>query len=274
MTTTTTCPSCGTPGSGQFCANCGASLGETACASCGAALSAGAKFCHRCGTPAGARAPQRAAATRGNSPLPWAVAAIALLALIALAAGQRFNRAGGGGLDAPSNALPQAALGEGGAPPGAGAPLAGDPGAAGRAPDISSLSPEERATRLFNRIVRYDEEGKRDSVQFFAPMALAVYQGIASPSADQRYDLGRIGEITGNYGLAKAQADTILAANPSHLLALALRARMSADPQERAGYQRRLLAAAPAERAKALPEYAAHAAELERAIAEAQKGGR
>ena len=117
--------------------------------------------------------------------------------------------------------------------------------------------------------MRYDEEGKRDSVQFFAPMALAVYQGIPTPTLDQRYDLGRIGEITGDYRLAKAQADTILAASPTHLLALALRARMSLDAAERAGYERRLLAAAPAERAKALPEYEAHATELQKAIDDA-----
>jgi hypothetical protein len=278
MTTTTTCPSCGAPGSGQFCANCGAALGAATCASCGAALSPGAKFCHRCGTPVGAAGVRPAAGPTGRgagSSLPWAVAAIALLALISLAAGQRFNRAPGGTLDAPSNALPQAGLGEG--PMGQGAPGlagAGDPAAAGRAPDISSLSADERATRLFDRIVRLDEEGKRDSVQFFAPMALASFRGIASPNTDQRYDLGRIGEVTGDYGTAKAQADTILKGNPTHLLALALRARMSADPKERADYERRLLAAEPAERAKGLPEYQAHAADLQRAIAEARKGAK
>jgi hypothetical protein len=280
-TTTTTCPACGTAGSGHFCANCGASLQGAACAACNAPLSPGAKFCHRCGTPAGARGVVAARAAVGSgrgvaTALPWTVAAIALLALIALSAGQRFNRPVSSTLDAPSNALPQAGLddrGPGGAPLGApGGPFAGAPGAAGRAPDISGLSPEERATRLFDRIIRYDEEGKKDSLQFFAPMALAVYQSIPSPTTDQRYDLGRIGEVTGDYGVAKAQADTILQGSPTHLLALSLRARMSIDPKERADYQRRILAAEATERQKNLPEYQAHAADVERAVTEAKRG--
>ena len=192
------------------------------------------------------------------------MAAIALLALISLAAGQRFNRAGGSTLDGSANALPQIGLDD----RGAGGAIAAAPG---RAPDISSLSPEERANRLFDRVIRYDEEGKRDSLQFFAPMALAVYQSIPNPTTDQRYDLGRIGEVTGDYAIAKAQADTILRSHPTHLLALALRARMSIDPKERAEYERRLLAAEPTERAKPLPEYQGHAADLERAVADAKK---
>ncbi|CAA9349892.1 MAG: hypothetical protein AVDCRST_MAG11-3458, partial [uncultured Gemmatimonadaceae bacterium] len=156
-----------------------------------------------------------------------------------------------------------------GAPPAG--PFAGGAGQPGRAPDISSLTPEERASRLFDRIVRYDEEGKRDSVQFFAPMALAVYQGIPNPTTDQRYDLGRIGEVTGDYRLAKAQADTILRDNPTHLLALSLAARMTIDPKARLEIERRLLAAEAGERAKRLPEYEGHAADLARAIADAKK---
>jgi len=206
---------------------------------------------------------------RTNHALPWSVAAIALLALIALAAGQRFNRPVGGTLDAPSNALPQAGLGEGGVGPVDGG--AGSINQAPTAPDISAMSPDERATRLFDRIVRYDEEGKKDSVQFFAPMALAVFQSIPKPTTDQRYDLGRIGEVTGDYRLAKAQSDTILQANPTHLLALSLAARMSIDPKQRADFERRIVAAEAGERAKNLPEYQGHAADVERAVREAKR---
>jgi hypothetical protein len=279
-TNTTTCPACGTAGSGQFCADCGASLRGTACATCAASLAPGAKFCHRCGTAAGAAGRPVAAAARGpGTALPWAVAAIALLALVALVAGQRFGRATATTLDAPSNALPQAGLddrgvaGAAGAPGGAPAgPFAG--GGAGRAPDISSMSPEEQAQRLFDRVIRYDEEGKRDSLQFFAPMAITVYQQMRTPTTDQRYDLGRIGEVTGDYTIAKAQADTILQGNPTHLLALSLAARMTVDPAQRAALERRLLAAEASERAKRLPEYEGHAADLERAVADAKKGAR
>src|SRR5688572_33334988 len=86
-----TCPSCNAEATGKFCSNCGAPLAGAACAACRAPLTPGAKFCHRCGTPAGLSAATRQSGV-GNA-LPWSVAAIALLALIALAAGQRFGRA-------------------------------------------------------------------------------------------------------------------------------------------------------------------------------------
>src|SRR3982751_6094204 len=172
-TTPTACPSCGSPASGHFCANCGAPIAGARCAECGAALSEGAKFCHRCGTPVGAaaaspRAEHRAptATMPGRAPgdwLPWGVAAIALLTVVALVAGQNFRAQRGGSLDGPSNAFPQAGLDDRGAAATQGAPVgpfaggvAGGAAGAGPAPDIASMSPEERASRLFDRVMRYD----------------------------------------------------------------------------------------------------------------------
>src|SRR5437879_4361312 len=40
------------------------------------------------------------------------------------------------------------------------------------APDISQMSPEERATRLYNRVMTLHSQGKADSAEFFLPMAL------------------------------------------------------------------------------------------------------
>jgi hypothetical protein len=294
-----TCPGCGSPATGHFCANCGTPLAGALCAGCGSALTEGAKFCHRCGTAVGSGAgaaaalPLAAGGRRGGGAaagaagrvtgdwLPWGVAAIALLTVVALVAGQNFRAQRGGSLDGPSNAFPQAGLddrsgaGAATAAAGGGAPLAapeGGPGAppAGRAPDISSLSPEERAARLFDRVMRYDEQGKRDSLQIFAPMAIVAYEMIGTLDTDQRYDLGRIGEASGNYLVAKAQADTILRAQPNHLLALALAARMSPDPAVARQFQQRLLAAAPAELQKKLPEYQRHRADITAALTQAR----
>src|ERR1041385_3394647 len=87
--TATKCPACGAEATGHFCSTCGAALAGVACSACGAQLSFGAKFCHRCGTPAG----QSGRGERGlSTALPWGVAAIALVALIALIAGQRVGR--------------------------------------------------------------------------------------------------------------------------------------------------------------------------------------
>src|SRR5258705_1391715 len=194
------CPACGTPGSGRFCANCGAPLHGAVCANCRAPLTPGAKFCHRCGSPAGAATERSSGSINA---LPWTVAAIALLALVALIAGQRFGRA-------------RESQGESVATAPAGSP---------RAPDISALSPSERAERLYDRIMGAAERGRVDSVQFFMPMALQAYMSLDSLTVDQRYDLGRLAEVAGDAPLATAQADTILRKQPQHLLGLVLASR-------------------------------------------------
>jgi hypothetical protein len=192
------------------------------------------------------------------------VAFVALLAVAAMAAGRNFGAARGGSLDAPVNALPQAALGEGpAAPPGA-------PG--GRAPDLSQMSPRDIADRLFDRIMRLSSEGKADSVGFFAEMALQNYSQMPSLDADLRYDMGRVAEVAGKEEVARAQADSILRAQPNHLLGLVLAgkaATMRGDAAALVGFNRRLAAAAPAERAKNLDEYQRHAADIDAALAQA-----
>jgi hypothetical protein len=135
------------------------------------------------------------------------------------------------------------------------------------------MSPAERADRLFDRVMRLHSEGKDDSVQTFAPMALAAYQMMDSLTLDQRYDLGRIGEAVGLPDVARAQADTILAHAPTHLLGLALAARaatVAKDTDVARRYYKRLLAAVPAEEKKKLPEYDRHRADIDAAVAEAR----
>ena len=176
------CANCGADASGKFCASCGAPLEGAACAVCRSPLTPGAKFCHRCGSPAGAgvRSPDRP--TGGIAALPWAVAAIALLALISLAAGQRFSRAPQRGAELTTPM---------------GTPMQGS----GRAPDISQLTPAERAERLYDRIMGAAERGRADTVQFFMPMALQAYQALGPLNIDQRYDLGRLAEVAGDLGV-------------------------------------------------------------------------
>jgi hypothetical protein len=243
------CPSCGaSQAAGRFCANCGAPLQGAACSACRAALTPGAKFCHRCGTPAGAVAGRSLGA--GNV-LPWAVAAIALLALIALAAGQRFARS-------PESRASQTAV-------------SAQSGTVGRAPDISALSPAERAERLYDRIMGAAERGRVDSVRFFMPMAIQAYESLDSLSVDQRYDLGRLAEVAGDAPLAMAQADTILRQQPQHLLGLLLAARAARLRGDETAARRqlgRMAQVASAERRKQLPEYLLHQTDIDLALAE------
>jgi hypothetical protein len=240
---TTQCPACGAAAAGKFCSNCGAPFAGATCSSCDAPLTPGAKFCHRCGTPAGADA--RTEQKSFSSALPWGVAAIALVALIALVAGQRFARTRDAtpAADASANAA---------------APFANS---GTRPPDISNMTPEEAASRLYDRVMSAHERGRADTVQIFAPMAITAYQMIGSLNLDQRYDVGRIAAVSGDETLARAEADTILAANPDHLLGLILAgnaARMRKDAAAERSYHDKFVAAVPKERAKQLPEYVTH----------------
>lgn len=255
---TATCPTCRALAEGKFCSNCGAALTGARCVACDAPLTPGASFCHRCGAKAGSAAEGKKGSVNGpgiGNALPWSVAAIALVALIALLAGQRFR---GAGSDASDES---------------GAPVAA--AQAGAAPDISRMTPEQRAERLYDRVMALSERGRTDSVQLFAPMAIAAYEMIGSLNADQRYDLGRIGAVSGDAELASAQADTILRAQPTHLLGLLLgadAASMRRDESRARDLSRRFVTAAPAERAKGLQEYTLHANDIDAALARLSGG--
>lgn len=229
-------------------------------------LTPGAKFCHRCGTAAGAMNAKRSDAT--STTLPWAVAGIALVGFVALLAGQHFRSA------PPSTDSQQAAAAVDSNGP-QGGPASGSDAAPGiRAPDISSMSPRERADRLFDRIMRLDTEGKKDSVQFFAPMAISAYQMIPDPDVDARFDMGRISVVAGAIPVAKSEADSILAKQPTHLLGLVLAmqaARASGDSAGAASYRAKLRASEKSELAKKLPEYDRHIADIRDALATGTK---
>lgn len=209
--------------------------------------------------------------------LPWAIAGIALVALIALVVGQRFGTRAGA--SAGATEVLDGANGQGTtvitAP---GAALGGTPGGAPqgampRAPDISQLTPEQRAERLYDRIMSESEAGRAQNVRTFLPMAIASYQMLDSLTLDQRYDLGRIAEVGGDTALARAQADTILARRPTHLLGLILAAkaaRLERQELRARNFDQRLLAAEPAERATGLGEYLLHKNDLDAAMAAAR----
>jgi hypothetical protein len=135
------------------------------------------------------------------------------------------------------------------------------------------MTPEERAERLYDRVMALNERGRTDSVKFFAPMAMQAYNMLGALNADQRYDLGRIAAVSGEGAVARAQSDTILAAQPTHLLGLLLAAdaaRLRGDAPAESSYLKRFVAAEPSERAKQLPEYQQHVAEIDSRLARAR----
>ena len=218
---------------------------------CGAPLSSTARFCHKCGAAIATAQP-----TGWRVGLPWALAGTALGALITVVA---MRGAGAGSREqgaeqaAPRSRLP--------------------------APDISQMPPEERANRLFNRVMILAEAGKNDSVQFFLPMALGAYAQLPSLDADARYHVGLLQLAGGDATGALAQADTIRRSIPTHLFIYLLRAHayqaLGNVPEERRAYADFLRNEA-AELARKRPEYGqdAHLDALTSFHAEAVRQGR
>ena len=235
------------------------------CTNCGAEIRAAAKFCHRCGTPSdgSARLGSNGVQTTGaQTVLPWVVTGIALLSLLAFVVGQNFRRPA----SAPAGSEPAGGVS-------AASSVASAPG---RAPDISQMSPTERADRLFQRVMVYVADGKTDSVQFFAPMAIQSQLALTPLDAHRRYDLGLLGMVSGDALMARAQADTILAAQPDHLLGLILAMRTAGiqlDSTARSRFAARLVQVVTRERAKGLPEYTDHEPDISAALLEAGNRG-
>jgi len=249
------CPRCGDAAPGRFCAGCGALRQDSPCTCCGQPLAAGARFCNNCGEAVTAASAPVAGRPRAEAGIRKLVAGAAVIALVAFVAGQAVGRRS----PSPTSAIVEQAGSARSTP----RPTASD---------ISNLSPEERASRLFNRVRRYTDQGKMDSVRFFAPMAIQAYQMIGAPTAQTRYGIGDIAAAVGEAPLARLEADSILAAQPKHLLGLVLAIRaatIAGDSVAAASFQRRLVAAAPSERARGLAEYTEHGRDIDEALRKA-----
>jgi hypothetical protein len=148
---------------------------------------------------------------------------------------------------------------------------------AGRAPDISSMSPRERFDRLFNRVMQAAEAGDSAQVEQFTPMALGAYQQLDSRDVDARYHAGVIHLQIGDFASAKALADTILAESPGHLFGYVIRgtaARLQGDPTTLNRAQRDFLAHYQSEMAAKRVEYQEHQPVLDEFKQQAEGGRR
>lgn len=252
-----TCPACQAPASGRFCPQCGAAI-EASCRECQNPLPPGARFCNMCGVPAGAQAAQASAPRQPV--LAWAITGVAVVALAAVTLVPRLS--GGDARQAAAGAATR--LAQQGAGP------AGDPSSV----DLASMTPRERADRLFNRVMEGISSGDTSQVGFFAGMAIQAYAMVPERNADLHYHLGELYRLTGDAAAAQAQADTILTADPQHLFGLfgaAVVAQQRGESAAAKGLFQRFLDAYPAQVARNLPEYQEHAQGLPAMRAVAQE---
>jgi hypothetical protein len=128
------------------------------------------------------------------------------------------------------------------------------------------MTPEERATRLYNRVMTLHAAGKRDSAEFFLPMALQAYAMLPTQDADAHYHVGVLELTAGEPAGALKEADSIARSAPNHLFAYMLRARAFEAQGNAAGSRRAFadfLKHESAERATGRPEYGEHAQNLD-----------
>lgn len=250
-----TCPSCGAEASGRFCNQCGVAL-DASCRECQNPLPAGARFCNQCGVAVAAQ-PEAVVAAR-PSPLPWALAGAAVAALAAVIAIPRLSGEPAQPAAAATAPAPFAQQG------------AGDPSQV----DLASMTPRERADRLFNRVMQGLSGGDTTRIGFFTDMAIQAYGMVPERNADLHYHLGELHRVKGDLAAARAQADTILAADPQHLFGLFGAAQtevMRGNTAEGRALFQRFLDAYTAQVARNLPEYQEHVQGLPAMRAEAEK---
>lgn len=250
------CPECGKPATGNFCQHCGAQLGGRFCDQCGANAAPAAAFCNQCGAKVHAAGHRAAAASvLGGQNLPWWIAGAAMFVVI-LVVGVRMVQ-------------PTAPIAAPGAAPVA--PFAG--GGGGTPPDLGSMTPREAADRLFNRVMTSVSQGDSAGAQAFVPMAIAAYDRARPLDNDGLFHLSLLNRTAMNLEAALANAQEVLAQDPSHLLALTAAAEAATElgrTDEAAEYYRTVLQVYDAQITRGLAEYADHATFLQSVRGEAE----
>jgi hypothetical protein len=180
--------------------------------------------------------------------VPWIVAGVAVAVLVVVLVA-RF----GGAAAAPAAAAT------------AGTPGAGPNGMAATT-DISQMSPQEQADRLFDRVMTAHEAGDSQQVAFFGPMALQATAMLGTLNDDQHFHVGLINAALGNYAATSAEADTIAKSDPQHLFVPLLRWEVANHDHDSAATRRayrQFLNDYDKEMASGKPEYAMHKTRLE-----------
>jgi tetratricopeptide (TPR) repeat protein len=206
------------------------------CPSCGSAYDASDRFCRQCGAPLKADG-------KANGGLRGLVGlrgfGIAIVALAIFYAVLQYG-GGSGSSDAPAQRISISEIGAG---------------------PTSAPNPRAMADQLFNEALAAYESGDSERARQFIPMALTAYTELRELDLDARYHVALLDLASGEAEAALAQADTMLAQIPEHLLGLLVAARAHeqlGQPSQAADYYQRFLDAHTPEVAASRQEYLDH----------------
>lgn len=107
-----------------------------------------------------------------------------------------------------------------GAPPGMG-------GGSSGLVDLTTMSLEEQATILFNRVMSSNSTGDTADVEFFLPKALTIHEQLAPTDPDGLYHFALLHMVGEDHASALAKAQEGLAEVPDYLLLLGVAAEAS-----------------------------------------------
>lgn len=125
----------------------------------------------------------------------------------------------------------------------------------------SAETPRAAADQLFNQAMMAVETGESAAAAQYVPMAIAAYRQLDNLDPDGRYHIALLSLSVERPEDALAQADTILAVVPDHLLALAVSARaydMLGQTDKAVEYFQLFIDAYTTERAASRQEYIDH----------------
>src|SRR5690606_31006514 len=83
--------------------------------------------------------------------------------------------------------------------------------------DLSTMTPDEAAYRLFERVMLSVSEGDSASARQFAPMGIQAYEMVPDKDLDAFYHMALLHLVNNDPGGARATAAEMIAQVPAHL---------------------------------------------------------
>ncbi|MQA90228.1 MAG: hypothetical protein GEU90_08335 [Gemmatimonas sp.] len=152
-------------------------------------------------------------------------------------------------------------------------PITG-PASGANPPDLSTMTPEQAAGNLYDRVMRTLSAGDTAQAMSFVPMAISAYGMVGELDNDGLYHLAVLELVSNDPAAARETAGEILAREPNHLFGLITAGQaenMLGNSEEAASLYSQFLESYDSEIALERAEYAEHEPALPDMRAEAER---